>query len=302
MTTPGCIYRLFRNAGSKWLDDNATRLAAAVAFYAILSLAPLFVLAVSLAGLVFGEEAARGGIVDQIRDTVGEAGAQVIETTLANAKKPGGSLLASGIGIIVLLVGASGVFNELHDALNTIWNVKAKPGQGLRQMARERFLSFGMVPFGWIPVADLVNRKCRSCRLRRLSRKIHARPANAIMGRQSRVEVSWSSPCYSVLFFGTCPMCASRGATPGFGAVMTALLFTVGKFLIGVYLATAAVGSPFGAAGSLVALVVWIYYSALIVFFGAELTQEHASQSGRLVEPIARAEWGQNDTRRKSNP
>src|SRR5207247_11114575 len=138
-------WQAFKDAGWEWLEDKAPRLGAALAFYSVLSLAPLLVITLAIAGSVFGEEAARGQIVGQIQDTVGPEGAKAIEAMLANAHSPDAGVLATVLGLITLFVGAAGVFGQLQDALNTIWEVQPKPGRGIWGFVKDRFLSFTMV-------------------------------------------------------------------------------------------------------------------------------------------------------------
>ena len=282
------IWKLFRDAAESWIDHNATRLAAAVAFYAILSVAPLLILSVAVAGLVFGEEAARGELMSQIRDLMGDEGAEVIQTALASAKKPSEGILATVIGAVTLLVGAAGVFGELHDALNVVWDVQPKPGRGVWGFLRDKFLSFGMVlSIGFLLLVSLV----LSTALSGLSHYLSGvAPEVPVLMRVVNFLISLGLIAgLFALLFRYLPDARIPWRYVWLGAGLTALLFTLGKFLIGLYLAKVAVGSAFGAAGSLVVLVVWIYYSSLIVFFGAELTQVHARNAGVEVEPLPTA-------------
>ncbi len=282
------LVKLLRSAGESWLDNNATRLAAAVAFYSILSLAPLLILAVSIAGLAFGEEAARGELVGQMKNLVGEEGAKVIQTALVEANKPREGILATVLGVVTLLVGAAGVFGELHDAMNVVWEVKSKPGQGVWKFIREKFLSFGMVlSIGFMLLISLVLTTGLS------SMGTYASglaPGVPTLMRIVNFLVSMALVTgLFALLFRYLPDARMPWRFIWLGAFITALLFTLGKYLIGIYLSKAAVGSPFGAAGSLVVLVVWVYYSSLIVFFGAELTQASAKAAGIEVEPLPNA-------------
>lgn len=282
------IWNLLRQAATAWLDHDATRLAAAVAFYSILSLAPILILSVAIAGFVFGEEAARGELLNQMRELVGDAGAEVIQTTLASAKKPGQGILATVIGSITLLIGAAGVFSELHDALNIVWEVKSKPGRGIWRFIRGKFLSIGMVlSIGFLLLISLV--------ITTVISSVGGYLAGFAPGVPTLIEVlnflvgMVLIAGLFALLFRYLPDARMPWRHVWLGATFTALLFSVGKFAIGIYLSQAAVGSPFGAAGSLVVLIVWVYYSALIVFFGAELTQAHAKRAGVVVEPLSTA-------------
>jgi membrane protein len=284
------LWHLVRTAGKSWMADNATRLAAAVAFYSILSLAPLVILAVAIAGMAFGEGAAREGLVNQMRDLVGEEGAKVVETALENAKKPSAGILATVIGAATLLLGASGVFGELHDAMNVIWKVREKSGRGILGMLRNKFLSFGMVlTIGFLLLVSLVLNTALTAAGDYLNGMA---PGIPVLMRIANMFISFVvvTGLFAMLF-RFLPDARAPWRNIWFGAVATGLLFTLGKFLIGLYLGKAAVGSPFGAAGSLVVLVVWVYYSALIVFFGVELTKARTDLLGEKIEPLANAEF-----------
>ncbi len=282
-------WHLLRDSGMAWVDHNATRLAAAVAFYSILSLAPLLILSLAIAGMIFGEEAARGELDTQMRSLVGDSGADVLKETLAHAKKPNQGILATVIGAVTLLIGAAGVFGELHDALNVIWEVRPKQGGGLWRFMRTKFLSFGMVlTIGFLLLISLVLSTSLSYIGTSMTGLAPGVPI--LMGMLNFVLSLLLITGLFALIFRYVPDARVPWKHVWFGAAITSLLFTLGKFAIGLYIAQAAVGSPFGAAGSLVVLVVWVYYSALIVFFGAELTQAHARAAGVSVEPISTAE------------
>ncbi len=278
-----------REAASGWMDDNATRLSAALAFYTILSIAPLFVIAVAIAGMAFGEEAATGALTDQLRGLLGEAGAEVAKTTVEHADKPKAGTVATIIGVITLLFGATGVFGELQGALNVIWNVKPKPGFSIWQKVKQRFLSFGMVlVIGFLLLVSLV----MTAALTAFGDYLEGQaPGVPILMRVANFVLSFAVvAALFALIFKYLPDAQVAWKDVWFGAVVTAALFTAGKYLIGLYLGTAGVGTPFGAAGSMVAFVVWVYYSGLIVFFGAELTQVEAKRAGREIKPAENAE------------
>lgn len=278
-------WTVLKEAGQGWLDDNATRLAAALAFYTILSIAPLLVIATAVTGLVLGEEAATGRLKEQVVGFAGEAGGEVLTTTVkASSEKPNSGILATVIGIISLLFGASGVFGELQSALNTIWNVKPKPGRGIWGILRDRFLSFGMVlAVGFLLLVSLFVTALLTGLGGRMNGIMPGMPA--LMYMVNFVVSYGVITLLFALFFKFLPDAKIAWRDVWFGALVTSALFTLGKFLIGLYLGTAGVGSPFGAAGSVVAFVVWVYYSGLIMFFGAELTQVEARHNGRRIEP-----------------
>ncbi len=289
MTALRNVWSLVRDAGKAWMADNATRLGAAVAFYSILSLAPLVVLAVSIAGLAFGDDAARQGMLQQSEQLMGKEGAQVVNTTLENAKKPEAGIFATVVGIVTLLIGASGVFGELHDAMNNIWGVREKSGRGILGLLRDKFLSFGMVlSIGFLLLVSLVLSTLLSAFGDYMSGLAPGVPV--LMRIASFVVNLVVVTALFALLFRYLPDARAPWRGIWFGALTTAVLFTIGKYLIGLYLGQAAVGTPFGAAGSLVAMVVWVYYSALIVFFGVELTKVRLEQEHVAVEPLPNAE------------
>lgn len=282
------VWTIVREAATGWMDDNATRLSAALAFYTILSLAPLLVIVTAIVGAASNDEVAARQLQDQMRGLVGEAGADVAKAATENAKKPGSGVLATVVGIVTLLFGASGVFGELQGALNTVWRVKPKPGRGIWGTIKARFLSFGMVlVIGFLLLVSLVVTTALAAAGKYLQGQM---PGVKVLLLVANFVVSYA--VIAVLFaliFKYLPDAEISWRDVWFGALATAGLFTLGKYLIGLYLAQAAPGSAFGAAGSVVAFVVWVYYSGLIVFFGAELTRVTAEHAGRGIKPDADA-------------
>jgi len=263
-------------------EDKIPRLAASLAFYTLLSLSPLLFLAVAVAGFVFGEEAARGQIAAQLTQVFGAEAGEAIEAMIRYARQPGSGIVGTVIGIAVLFFGASGVFGELQDSLNTIWEVAPRPGRGVWGIIKDRFLSFTMVlGVAFLLLVSLV-----------VSAALAA-IGNWISGFDA-VEVVWEVVNFFVsmgliallfgLVFKVIPDVKVRWRDVALGAVVTAALFTLGKLLIGLYVGKAGVASPYGAAGSLVVIVVWVYYSAHILFIGAEFTQVYTRVMGAPVE------------------
>ena len=282
------IWTIIREAVSAWTEDNAPRLSAALAFYTILSIAPLLILITAIAGSVFGSDAASRELQQQMRSFVGDAGADVFKTTVEHANRPKTGVLASIIGIGTLLFGASGVFGELQGAMNTVWNVKPKPGGGILKTIRTRFLSFGMVlVVGFLLLVSLVVTTALAALGKYFSGLDTGLPMLIHIGNflLSFIVVT----ILFALIFKFLPDAKIAWRDVWFGALVTAALFTLGKYLIGLYLGKAGVATPFGAAGSVVAFVIWVYYSGLILFFGAELTEVKAKHSGRQIEPTENA-------------
>lgn len=277
-----------KETGNDWLDDKAPRLAASLALYTLMSLAPLLILAVSVAGLVFGEEAARGQIAHQLSGVLGSSSANAVQSLLANAKTPSSGILGTIVGLALALFGASGVFGELQGTLNAIWDVDTKPGRGIKGFLRDRFFSFTLV----LGVAFLL---LVSLAVSALLAAVGAYFAHTLPGGEAVWQVInfVISLGVATLLFATIykvvPDIQIHWRDVWVGALVTAALFTLGKFGIAMYVGRSTVASPFGAAGSVVALVVWVYYSAQILFFGAELTQVWAKRHGAHVVPDSNA-------------
>ena len=276
-------------AGEAWIDDKAPRIGAALAFYMALSLSPLLVIFLAIAGMIYGEEAARGGIADQIAGVVGEQSAKSIEEILANSKKPGSGILALVIGAVTLIFGATGVFGELQEAMNDVWKVRPKPGRPISTFLRARFLSFGMVMgVGFLLVVSLVLSTAMGAARQYMTDLL---PALALVFQLLNFLLTFAVEFFLFgMIFKVLPDAKLSWRDVLFGALLTAGLFNVGKYLIVLYLSLGGVGSAFGAAGSVVALLVWIYYSTQILIFGAEVTKVVAERAGRRIAPSHGAE------------
>jgi len=265
---------LLRQAGAAWLDDDAPTLGAALAFYTLFSLAPVLIVAVSVAGLVFGDKAAQGEIVRQFQGLMGTQGATAIETILQSTNQPGLGVLATALSLLAILVGASGAFNELQDALNIIWKVHSTKSFW-RVALRHRVFSLGLVvATGFLLLTSLVI----TASLSAAERLVGTLLPISIVVLQS-MNFVFSFVVITLLFaliFKLIPDTIIPWRDVWMGAAVTSLLFTVGKVLIGFYLGHSALTSAYGAAASLVVFLIWIYYSAQILLFGAELTHVYA--------------------------
>lgn len=283
------VFKLLAEAFKEWQEDQVSLLAAALAYYTVFSITPLLVIAIAIAGAVFGQDTAKGEILEQINNLVGEQGAQAIEMALANADQPEISGIASIISVIVLLVGASGVFAQLQSALNTVWNVKAKPNAGIWGFIRKRLLSFGMVlVIGFLLLVSLI----LSAMLSGIGKlQIDLLPGFTLLWQLLNFAVSFGfiSLLFALIYYYL-PDVKIRWQDVWVGAIITALLFTFGKFLIGLYLGRGSLGSAYGAAGSLIVFLTWVFYSAQILLFGAEFTQVYARKYGRKILPDSHAE------------
>lgn len=282
------IWVLLKETIAEWNNDKASRLAAALAYYTIFSLAPLLIIAIAIAGAVFGEEAAKGEIVEQLQGLVGREGAQFIQVAIENASKPNQGTIASIISVVVLLFGASGLFAQLQDALNTIWEVQPKPGRGLVGMLRDRFLSFLMVlGVGFLLLLSLILSAALTGFVNYFG---HLLPGIGFLLQFANFIISFAIP--TVLFgliYKVLPDVEITWSDVWIGAVITSLLFSFGRFLLGMYLGNSSFGSTYGAAGSVVILLAWVNYAAQILFFGAEFTQVYARRYGSRIVPAKNA-------------
>ncbi len=270
---------LLKESYNEWDRHNAPELGAALSYYTVLSLAPLLVVVTAVIGLAFGQEAARGQVLNQISDLVGTDGAQVVQTVVANANKPKTGILATVLGLITLFLGASGVFTELRSSLDRIWEAKRPAGGGVMAMIKERFFSFGMVlAVGFLLLVSLVITAGIAAAGTYVG---HLLPIPAFVLQILNMLVSFAF--ITVLFaliYRYVPDERVDWRDVWTGAAITSILFGIGKYAIGLYLGKAGIGSTYGAAGSLVVLLVWIYYSAQIFFFGAEFTHVYSMRHG----------------------
>jgi membrane protein len=260
-------------------NDKVPRMGAALAYYTIFSLAPLLVISISVAGIVFGQEAVRGEITRQIQDLIGSDSAKAIQALIQSANHPAPSAIASVVGVVVLLIGASGVFTEMYDALNTIWGVDPNLHSGIWNFVKARVLSFGMVlAIGFLLMVSLL----LSAALAAIAKYAEESLSIPVAFLHS-LDFLFSLFFITVLFaliFKLLPNVAIPWTDVWVGAALTSLLFTIGKFLIGFYIGKSVTASTYGAAGSLVIIVAWIYYSAQILYFGAEFTRVYATECG----------------------
>lgn len=278
------VWELLKDTGNDWMEDKASRLAAALAFYTLLSLAPMLVIAVAVAGLVFGEEAARGQIAQQIAGLVGPETGKAIEAIIAQANQPASGVLGALAGLAVLLFSASGVFGELQDSMNTIWEVAPRPGRGVWGIIRDRFFSFTMVlGVAFLLLVSLV----MSTGLSSLGHVFQdTLPGGKTLWQVINNLISLGViTCLFALIYKVVPDVKIQWRDVWVGAFVTALLFTLGKAAIGLYLGRSSVASAYGAAASVVVITVWVYYSAQILFLGAEFTQVYAQRYGSRIEP-----------------
>ncbi len=282
------VFKLLKATFDDWMEDNALRLSAALAYYSVFSIAPLLVIAISVAGLALGEEAVRGQLADQLASYVGPKAAEGVQSMVQSASKPSEGWTGAIVGFATLLLGAAGVFGQLKDALNTIWEVKSKGGGGVWGFIRERLLSFGMVlVIGFLLLTSLLMTTALAA-LNGYFEKIVGMPQ--FVGGLLAFFVSFGVVTTLFAFiFKVLPDAQIEWRNVWTGAVVTALLFELGKFGLSFYLGRESTASSFGAAGSVVLLLLWVYYASCILLFGAEFTQVYAHETGHEIRPSANA-------------
>jgi membrane protein len=279
-------FALLKQTAQEWVQDKAPQLGAALAYYTVFSLAPLILVLMSVVGLIFRNDPAGAWskLTEQMSYFLDQSAVQVVQNIAQKASQPGKDVLGTIIGVALALFGASGVFGQLQDALNTVWGVKAKPGGGIWGFLRNRFLSFAMV--GGVCFLLLVSLTVESV-LKAFSHYIQTIMPGGIVIAMA-VYLIFDLAVIILLFaliFKFLPDVKIRWRDVWIGAAMTALFFVVGKWALGLYLGSGKAGSAYGAASSLITLLLWIYYSSQILLFGAEFTQVYANRAGRGVSP-----------------
>jgi membrane protein len=279
----GTAWSMLKETVYEFMDDSALSRAAAIAYYTLFSLAPILVIVIAIAGFVFGGAAAQGALAQQLSGLMGQQSADLVQSMVKGASNTGSGIWATIIGIVVLLVTATGVFSELQADLNAVWKAQASSGV-VSTMVKTRALSLGLVAaLGFLLLVSLVI----SAALTGLSHYVNRiYPGAAVLFEIANFVVSFAliaamfAAIYKVL-----PDKPLSWRDVGVGAVTTALLFTIGKFLIGLYLGTSAVASTYGAAGTAIVLLLWIYYSAAIFLLGAEFTKVYTRHHGSPMSP-----------------
>ena len=287
--SPGALWWVMKRALKGWWDDNVPRLGASLAYYTLFALSPVLLVATAIAGLVFGPEAVRGEIVGQIQGLVGRQGAQAVQAMLESAAKPSASIPATVIGLVTFFLGATGAFLELQTALNAIWRVKPRPGASVADFLKQRLISFGLVVgVGFLLLVSLLV----SAGLTGLNRYLgNAYPALTVLWEAANVLVSlFVITLLFAMVYKILPDVRLRWRDVWVGALVTAGFFSIGKQVIGLYLGTSSVASAYGAAGSVVVLLIWVYYSAQVVLLGAEFTRFYVERFRGQPPPVKYAE------------
>jgi len=278
-------FQLFKEVANEFIEDNVLKLSAALAYYTIFSLPPLLIIIISLSGVFFGEEAVRGQLFGQINGLVGGDAALQIQETIKNVKLSGNSGIATVLSLGILIFGASRVFAEIQDSINYIWSIKAKPKRGLIKYVKNRLMSFSMiVSVGFLLMVGLIINSVLDMLSGRLTALFPENYTSLYLVLNSLVVFLIITTLFAIIF-KTLPDGRVALRDSLVGAAFTAMLFMLGKFLIGIYLGSSNIGSVYGTAGSIILILVWVYYSSIILYFGAEFTKVYAINHGKSIVP-----------------
>lgn len=276
---------LLKSSAIGFSNDRALKLSAALSYYTVFSMAPLLLLLISLAGLFFGREAIEGHVFAEINGLIGSEAARQIQEVIRNMELSGTTNTALIIGAVTLVIGATTVFGEIQDSINWIWKVKAKPKRGWLKLITDRLLSSSLIiGLGFLLVVSLIVNGA----LMALSDYLMRYFPDATVTLLNVVNIIISFIVITVLFgviFKVLPDAKIAWKDVRMGAFFTACLFLLGRFLIGIYLETTGAANPYGAAGSLIVILLWVYYTAAILYFGAEFTKTYAEYIGARIEP-----------------
>jgi membrane protein len=279
------IIYLLKKSAEEFLEDNVMKLSAALSYYTIFSLPPLLIIIISLSGLFFGEEAVRGELFGQINGLVGNDAALQIQTAIKNVKLSSSGTFATVLGLAALIFGASGVFAEIQNSINFIWGIKAKPNKGLIKFLLNRLMSFSMIAsVGFLLMVGLIVNAVMDVLSSRLT-TVFPEQFVYLFLIVNYVLVFVIIALLFTIIFRALPDGKVVTKDCLIGASFTAFLFMIGKFGIGYYLGNSTIGSVYGGAGSIILILVWVYYSAIILYFGAEFTKVYAITHGKNIQP-----------------
>lgn len=282
------FWNLTKQTAGQWQKDNARRISAALAYYSVFSLAPLLLIAVAVAGIVFGEQAAQGAIEEKLEGAIGRDSAVAVEEMVESARRTGENGTVAVIGIGLLLFSATGVFAQLKEAMNSVWGIREKPGQGIRSFLTSRFLSLSMiVVIAFLLVVSLMVSTFLTVAGDWVGGILAVHPV--LWRVVSFVAALAIITFLFALVFKVLPDARIQWRDVWTGAFLTALLFSIGKFLLALYLGREGAASAPGAAGALILILSWVFYTSNIILFGAEFTQVWARHRGREIMPTDRA-------------
>ena len=274
-----------KRAAMAFIDDRAMKMSASLSYYTVFSLAPMLVIIITIVGWIYGRDAIEGRIFYQIEDLVGASAALQIQTMIQNVTMADDSAWATALGVATLLIGATTMFGEIQDSINTIWGIKPKPKRGWLRMLINRLLSFSMVvTIGFLMLVSLVINALMDIFIAKLKVLLQDFTAYLVYGINFFVLWGVTTLLFAIVF-KVLPDGKVTWRDALRGAGFTAVLFMLGKFAIGLYLGNSDIASAYGAAGSIILILLWVYYSSVILFFGAEFTKEYAFLYGTRIEP-----------------
>ncbi|HWI92234.1 MAG TPA: YihY/virulence factor BrkB family protein [Flavisolibacter sp.] len=279
------VFSLLKNTAIAFLDDNAFKLSASLSYYTVFALGPLLIIVISLSAIVYGKEVVEGKLVEQLSGLIGADAALQIQNILSNAQQTHASTLGAIIGFIILFIGATGVFTEIQSSINFIWSVRAKPKKSWLKYLLNRLLSFSLiVGLGFVLLVSLVINALLLLLSKKLSEKFPHFPVG-LFNLTNSVIILAVITCLFTIIYKILPDAIISWKDAWIGSIFTAALFLLGKFLIGYYLGESNLGVTYGAAASVIIILAWVYYSSLILYFGAEFTKIYALHSGEGIRP-----------------
>ena len=285
---PKQFWLLVKEAATEWSRDRAPRLGAALAYYTIFSMVPLLIVIIAIIGLVFGQEAAHSAIMDQIRNLIGPQSAAAIKDMIHRADQPSSGIISTLIATVTLIAGAAGFFGQLKDALNTVWGIEPKEGRGIWGFVKDNFLSFAtLLGTGFLLLVSLVVSTALAA-IGKWFGNLLPIPEFVLQVFNLLLSLVVITGLFT-LIFKVLPDAHIAWRDIWVGAALTSVLFTIGKFAIELYLGKSNIGSNYGAAGSLVLVLVWVYYSVQILLYGAELTKVYANRMGERIQATEEA-------------
>ncbi|MGP8215238.1 MAG: YihY/virulence factor BrkB family protein [Bacteroidia bacterium] len=279
------IWYLLKNTGKEFVSDNAFTLSASLSYYTIFSLPPLLIVIIGIFDFIFGPNALKGELFGQIKGIVGDGTAVEIQTIIKNVRLSNSSIFATVFGVIILLVGASGIFSEMQTSINYIWGIEAKPKRGLAKFLKNRLMSFSMIgSVGFLLLVGLIINTVMDVLNGQL---IHYFPGITVylFFVLNILSVFFIITVLFTIIFKTLPDGTISLKDSIIGALFTSSLFMIGKFMIGAYIVGSHIASVYGAMGSIILILVWVYYSSIILYFGAEFTKVYAGKHGQKIIP-----------------
>lgn len=279
------VLTLLKNTTLAFLDDNAFKLSASLSYYTIFALGPLLIIVISLSAIVYGRDVVEGRLYEQLSDLIGGDAALQIQNILSNAQHTHATTLGAVIGFVILFIGATGVFTEIQGSINFIWSVRAKPKKSWLRYLLNRLLSFSLVVgLGFVLLVSLIINALLNLLSETLTKKFPHFPVGLFNLTNSLIILTVIT-CLFAVIYKVLPDAIISWKDAWIGSIFTAMLFLLGKFLIGYYLGKSNLGVTYGAAASVVILLAWVYYSSLILYFGAEFTKIYALHSGEGIKP-----------------